>query len=167
MGAARGLARVRREALAACMTCPLCRGLLREATAITVCLHTCEFPLLSLSPSLPCDPGRLCPVRSFELSIRACLYPRRPPRGRSSPRVRVRPSFWRRISSCSLVQTPPAIRMVSDASSLILGRVANAPPFFAWIVVMAFVARGRPWWPPRAAFAFASPWPASLLLVGD
>jgi hypothetical protein len=43
-----GVARVRRSALSACVTCPICRGLLREATAIAECLHTCE---LSLSPA--------------------------------------------------------------------------------------------------------------------
>lgn len=32
--------KVRREVLAACMTCPLCNKLLREATTISVCLHT-------------------------------------------------------------------------------------------------------------------------------
>jgi hypothetical protein len=72
MGAARGLARVRREALAACMTCPLCRGLLREATAITVCLHTCEFPLLSLSLSSP----PLRPWPSLSRSFVRAIYPR-------------------------------------------------------------------------------------------
>uniref|UniRef100_A0A0D9VYT9 RING-type domain-containing protein n=1 Tax=Leersia perrieri TaxID=77586 RepID=A0A0D9VYT9_9ORYZ len=35
-----GEVRVRREALAARLTCPLCKGLFREATAITECLHT-------------------------------------------------------------------------------------------------------------------------------
>jgi hypothetical protein len=42
------VARVRRSALSACVTCPIYRGLLREATAIAECLHTCE---LSLSPA--------------------------------------------------------------------------------------------------------------------
>ena len=41
--------RVRRELLAACMACPLCKKLLRDATTIYECLHTCEFlPSLSL-----------------------------------------------------------------------------------------------------------------------
>lgn len=125
MGTARGLARVRREALAACMTCPLCRGLLREATAITLCLHTCEFPL-PLSSSLPRDPGYLCPVRSLELSICVCLCPR-PRRRRAwfprrAPRLLAFASFVLvSDSSCSLVQMPPAIGLVSDANSLIPG----------------------------------------------
>lgn len=35
--------RVRRETIAACMTCPLCNKLLRDATTVSECLHTCEF----------------------------------------------------------------------------------------------------------------------------
>ncbi|XP_047315245.1 E3 ubiquitin protein ligase DRIP2-like [Impatiens glandulifera] len=34
------LVKVRKEALAACMKCPLCHKLLREATTISLCLHT-------------------------------------------------------------------------------------------------------------------------------
>ncbi|WVY98377.1 hypothetical protein V8G54_030528 [Vigna mungo] len=34
------LARVKRDAIAACMTCPLCNKFLKEATAISLCLHT-------------------------------------------------------------------------------------------------------------------------------
>jgi E3 ubiquitin-protein ligase DRIP len=33
---------VKRELLVRCMTCPLCRRLLHEATTISECLHTCE-----------------------------------------------------------------------------------------------------------------------------
>nr|CAB3497852.1 unnamed protein product [Digitaria exilis] len=31
-----------RSAFAACLTCPLCGRLLRDAATITECLHTCE-----------------------------------------------------------------------------------------------------------------------------
>ncbi|KAG0481950.1 hypothetical protein HPP92_010034 [Vanilla planifolia] len=44
-GVAKGLpqvVRVNRELLAACMTCPLCHKLLRDATTISECLHTLE-----------------------------------------------------------------------------------------------------------------------------
>nr|CAB3498614.1 unnamed protein product [Digitaria exilis] len=36
----RGLVMVKRDLLARCMTCPLCRRLLRDATTISECLHT-------------------------------------------------------------------------------------------------------------------------------
>lgn len=35
--------KVKRETLEACMTCLLCKKLLKEATTISLCLHTCEF----------------------------------------------------------------------------------------------------------------------------
>ena len=35
--------RVKREIFEACMTCPLCKKLLKEATTISLCLHTCKF----------------------------------------------------------------------------------------------------------------------------
>lgn len=35
--------RVKREILEACMTCHLCKKLLKEATTISLCLHTCKF----------------------------------------------------------------------------------------------------------------------------
>lgn len=35
--------KVKREAIATCMTCPLCNKLLRDATTISECLHTCEL----------------------------------------------------------------------------------------------------------------------------
>ncbi|RVW38164.1 E3 ubiquitin protein ligase DRIP2 [Vitis vinifera] len=41
--------KVRRETIAACMTCPLCNKLLKEATTISLCLHTSGFPLLCAS----------------------------------------------------------------------------------------------------------------------
>jgi hypothetical protein len=34
--------KVQKERIAACMTCPLCNKLFREATTISECLHTCE-----------------------------------------------------------------------------------------------------------------------------
>ncbi|CAM0875805.1 unnamed protein product [Alopecurus aequalis] len=39
-GAMRELVMVKRELLAACMTCPLCDRLLRDATTVSECLHT-------------------------------------------------------------------------------------------------------------------------------
>ena len=35
--------KVKKSVLAACMTCPLCNKLVREATTISLCLHTCKF----------------------------------------------------------------------------------------------------------------------------
>lgn len=32
---------IKRGVIAACMTCPLCNKLLKDATTISLCLHTC------------------------------------------------------------------------------------------------------------------------------
>jgi E3 ubiquitin-protein ligase DRIP len=40
-----GVVMVKRDLLASCMTCPICKRLLREATTISECLHTCEYPV--------------------------------------------------------------------------------------------------------------------------
>lgn len=45
MATAEQVLKVNREELAACMTCPLCRKLFRDATTISECLHSCEFTL--------------------------------------------------------------------------------------------------------------------------
>ena len=37
------IVKVKRGILEACMTCPLCNKLLKEATTISSCLHTCKF----------------------------------------------------------------------------------------------------------------------------
>jgi len=42
------VAKVRRNTIVACMTCPLCNKLFREATTISECLHTCEHSSLSI-----------------------------------------------------------------------------------------------------------------------
>ncbi|KAE8666991.1 DREB2A-interacting protein 2 isoform 2 [Hibiscus syriacus] len=64
--------KVRREAIAACMTCPLCNKLVRDATTISECLHTCE---ISLSfPSKKCIYDKIededlecCPICNIDL----------------------------------------------------------------------------------------------------
>ena len=40
---AQQVVKVKRQTLEACMTCPLCHKLLRDATTISICLHTCSF----------------------------------------------------------------------------------------------------------------------------
>ncbi|KAB5557517.1 hypothetical protein DKX38_008426 [Salix brachista] len=44
--------KVRRETIEACMTCPLCNKLLRDATTISECLHTCQSLLYPFDCSI-------------------------------------------------------------------------------------------------------------------
>lgn len=69
------VAMVKRELLARCLTCPLCDRLLRKATTISECLHTCESFLLWLG--LPAPPPRrsrhartLASLRRFRAFLR-------------------------------------------------------------------------------------------------
>lgn len=57
--------RVRRDAIAACMTCPLCNKLVRDATTISECLHTCE--------PLRCFTGSFLPLLFFIHYTVSCL----------------------------------------------------------------------------------------------
>ncbi|XP_050380620.1 E3 ubiquitin protein ligase DRIP2-like [Argentina anserina] len=57
--------KVRREAIEACMTCPLCNKLLREATTISLCLHT--FCRKCIYEKLSDEEGDCCPVCEIDL----------------------------------------------------------------------------------------------------
>lgn len=64
--------KVKSEILQACMTCPLCKKLLRDATTISLCLHTCMFlfPSLEFCPFLfPMILIWRCLVRKLRLTI--------------------------------------------------------------------------------------------------
>ncbi|XP_020590089.1 E3 ubiquitin protein ligase DRIP2-like isoform X2 [Phalaenopsis equestris] len=57
--------RVKREVLAACMTCPLCHKLLREATTISECLHT--FCRKCIFEKINDEEAECCPICQIDL----------------------------------------------------------------------------------------------------
>lgn len=59
------VAKVRREALVDCMTCPLCKKLLKEATTISECLHT--FCRKCIFKKLSDDEVDCCPICNIDL----------------------------------------------------------------------------------------------------
>ncbi|KAM1251062.1 hypothetical protein ACFX2J_033371 [Malus domestica] len=59
--------KVKREKLEACMTCPLCNKLLKEATTISLCLHT--FCRKCIFEKLSDEEGDCCPVCEIDLGI--------------------------------------------------------------------------------------------------
>ncbi|XP_014511103.1 E3 ubiquitin protein ligase DRIP2 [Vigna radiata var. radiata] len=61
------LARVKRDAIAACMTCPLCNKFLKEATAISLCLHT--FCRKCIYDKITDEELENCPVCNIDLGI--------------------------------------------------------------------------------------------------
>ncbi|KAF8721868.1 hypothetical protein HU200_022812 [Digitaria exilis] len=61
----RGLVMVKRDLLARCMTCPLCRRLLRDATTISECLHT--FCRKCIYQKFNDEEVECCPVCKIDL----------------------------------------------------------------------------------------------------
>ncbi|XP_020233339.1 E3 ubiquitin protein ligase DRIP2 [Cajanus cajan] len=61
------LVRVKRDAVAACMTCPLCNNFLKEATAISLCLHT--FCRKCIYDKITDEELENCPVCNIDLGI--------------------------------------------------------------------------------------------------
>ncbi|XP_042006669.1 E3 ubiquitin protein ligase DRIP2-like [Salvia splendens] len=59
------LVKLRRQAVAPCMTCPLCHKLFREATTITECLHT--FCRKCINKKLSDEEMECCPVCNIDL----------------------------------------------------------------------------------------------------
>ncbi|CAH9051377.1 unnamed protein product, partial [Cuscuta epithymum] len=57
--------KVRRQTIAACMTCYLCNRLFREATTISECLHT--FCRKCIYKKLSEEDSQCCPICKIEL----------------------------------------------------------------------------------------------------
>ncbi|CAN6297834.1 unnamed protein product [Urochloa humidicola] len=123
MGAPRGMASVRRDVLAARLTCALCQGLLREATAITQCLHTfCRECIMKkindedidccpvCDIDLGCDPEeKLRPDHNLQ-DIRNKLFPIKK-RKVDSPKAPTMPAKRKQRSLSSLVVDTPIVAM--------------------------------------------------------
>ncbi|KAM5561607.1 E3 ubiquitin protein ligase DRIP2-like [Rosa sericea] len=113
--------KVKREALEACMTCPLCHKLLKEATTISLCLHT--FCRKCIYEKLSDEEGDCCPVCEIDLGclpveklrpdhnlqdIRAKIFPlkRRKVNAPESPSVSSPVKRKERSLSSLVVSTP-------------------------------------------------------------
>ncbi|XP_017252477.1 E3 ubiquitin protein ligase DRIP2 [Daucus carota subsp. sativus] len=59
------MGRVKREAIVACMTCPLCKNILRDATTISECLHT--FCRKCICNKLSEEELECCPICKIDL----------------------------------------------------------------------------------------------------
>ncbi|KAF8660685.1 hypothetical protein HU200_057511 [Digitaria exilis] len=117
MGAARGVVRVRRDALAARMTCPLCQGLLREATAITQCLHTfCRECIMGKINDEDVD---CCPVCNIDLGCDP-EEKLRPDHNLQDIRNKLFPIKKKKVDSPKVSTTLPAKRKQRSLSSLVV-----------------------------------------------
>ncbi|KAK6937609.1 hypothetical protein RJ641_031117 [Dillenia turbinata] len=118
--------KVRRETIAACMTCPLCNKLLRDATTISECLHTkCIYEKLS-DEELEC-----CPICNIDLGC-VPLEKLRPDHNLQDVRAKIFPFKRRKVKAPEVVPTVtlPVRRKERSLSSLVVStpRVATQTP---------------------------------------
>ncbi|XP_041992916.1 E3 ubiquitin protein ligase DRIP2-like [Salvia splendens] len=110
---------VRREALAPCMTCPLCHKLFRDATTIIECLHT--FCRKCIYKKLSDEEMECCPVCNIDLGCVA-LEKLRPDHNFQDVRAKIFPHKRIKLKAPEVV-TPvalPAKRKERSLSSLVV-----------------------------------------------
>nr|XP_023895704.1 E3 ubiquitin protein ligase DRIP2-like isoform X2 [Quercus suber] len=111
--------RVRRETIVACITCPLCNKLFRDATTISECLHTfcrkCIYDKIS-EEELEC-----CPICNTDLGC-VPLEKLRPDHSLQDVRAKIFPSKRRKVNAPEVVPsaTLPARRKERSLSSLVV-----------------------------------------------
>ncbi|XP_022946124.1 E3 ubiquitin protein ligase DRIP2-like isoform X1 [Cucurbita moschata] len=111
--------RVKRETLEACMTCPLCKKLLKEATTISLCLHT--FCRKCIYEKLSDEEVDCCPVCNIDLG---CLPVEklRPDHNLQDIRAKIFPLKRRKITApeVSPLASLPIKRKERSLSSLVV-----------------------------------------------
>ncbi|XP_048236043.1 E3 ubiquitin protein ligase DRIP2 isoform X1 [Ricinus communis] len=111
--------KVKREIIEACMTCPLCNKLLRDATTISLCLHT--FCRKCIYEKLSDEEGDCCPVCDIDLG---CLPVEklRPDHNLQDIRAKIFPLKRRKIRAPEVMPSIalPAKRKERSLSSLVV-----------------------------------------------
>ncbi|XP_010522029.1 PREDICTED: E3 ubiquitin protein ligase DRIP2-like [Tarenaya hassleriana] len=113
------VAKVRRETVAACMTCPLCDKLLRHATTISECLHS--FCRKCIYDKITEDEIECCPVCNIDLGGTP-LEKLRPDHNLQDLRAKIFPLKRRKVEAPEVVPSialPPR-RKERSISSLVV-----------------------------------------------
>ncbi|KAJ8749543.1 hypothetical protein K2173_025738 [Erythroxylum novogranatense] len=111
--------KVKRQTLMACMTCPLCDKLLRDATTISECLHTfcrkCIYTKIS-DEGLEC-----CPICNIVLGS-VPMEKLRPDHSMQDVRAKIFPFKRRKVEAPEVITpiTPPVRRKERSLSSLVV-----------------------------------------------
>ncbi|XP_021773135.1 E3 ubiquitin protein ligase DRIP2-like isoform X1 [Chenopodium quinoa] len=110
---------VRRDKLEACMTCPLCKQLLREATTISLCLHT--FCRKCIYDKLSDEDVDCCPVCDVNLGI-VPEEKLRPDHNLQDIIAKIFPANGRKVEEPEVAPpvSPPAKRKERSLSSLVV-----------------------------------------------
>ncbi|KAI3990962.1 hypothetical protein MKX01_026146 [Papaver californicum] len=115
-----GVMKVRKETLAACMTCPLCRKLLKEATTVSECLHTfCRKCIYKKLTDEDC-----CPVCNIDLG---CVPEEklRPDHNLQDLRAKIFPFKGRKVKAPEA--TPPTIPLPVRRKERSLSSLVSTP----------------------------------------
>ncbi|XP_011621599.1 E3 ubiquitin protein ligase DRIP2 isoform X2 [Amborella trichopoda] len=110
--------RVRRATLEACMTCPLCKKLLRDATTISECLHT--FCRKCIYEKLTDGEADSCPICNIDLGC-APVEKLRPDHNLQDVRAKIFPLKRRKVKAPEVPPIPlPVRRKERSLSSLVI-----------------------------------------------
>ncbi|KAE8675097.1 E3 ubiquitin protein ligase DRIP2 [Hibiscus syriacus] len=114
--------KVRREAIAAFMTCPLCNKLFRDATTISECLHT--FCRKCIYGKIEDEELECCPICNIDLGC-APLEKLRPDHSLQDVRSKIFPLKTRKVKA---PEVPPPVTMPTRRKERSLSSlVVNAP----------------------------------------
>ncbi|CAH1417753.1 unnamed protein product [Lactuca virosa] len=116
--------KVRRDKIAACMTCPICNKLFRDATTISECLHT--FCRKCIRKKLSQEELECCPICNIDLGC-VPLEKLRPDHNLQDLRGKILPYKRRRVKAPEVV---PLRRKERSLSSLVVTapRVSPSTP---------------------------------------
>ncbi|KAJ4968540.1 hypothetical protein NE237_015241 [Protea cynaroides] len=111
--------KVRKATLAACMTCPLCNKLLREATTISECLHT--FCRKCIYEKLTDEETDCCPICNIDLGC-VPVEKLRPDHNLNDVRAKIFPFKRRKVKAPEVVPSIslPVRRKERSLSSLVV-----------------------------------------------
>lgn len=111
--------RVKRESIAACMTCPLCNKLFRDATTISECLHT--FCRKCIYRKLSDEEMECCPICNTDLGCTP-LEKLRPDHNLQDVRAKIFPYKRRKVKAPEIAPsiTLPVRRKERSLSSLVV-----------------------------------------------
>lgn len=113
------LVKVKRDVIAACMTCPLCHKLFRDATTISECLHT--FCRKCIYKKLSNEETEHCPICNIDLGC-VPLEKLRPDHNLQDVRAKVFPYKRRKVNAPEIVTSValPVRRKERSLSSLVV-----------------------------------------------
>lgn len=111
--------KVRKDVLSACMTCPICNKLFRDATTISECLHT--FCRKCIRKKLSDEELECCPICNIDLGC-VPLEKLRPDHNLQDVRAKIFPYKRRRVKAPEAVPsvTLPLRRKERSLSSLVV-----------------------------------------------